>query len=47
MNPTTEKERIKQDIKNLKTWLKNDKTAIFKHSIEDQIKIQKQLLKTL
>jgi hypothetical protein len=47
MKSTLEKERIKEDIKNLKNWLRNDKNAIFKHSIKDQIKKQKQLLKTL
>lgn len=47
MESTPEKARIKQDIKNLKNWLRNDKTAIFKHSIKDQIKKQKQLLKTI
>jgi hypothetical protein len=47
MKSTLEKERIKEDIKNLKQWLRNDKNAILKHSIKDQIKKQKQLLKNL
>ena len=42
-----EKQRIKEDIKNLKNWLKDDKNAIFKDSIKEQIKTQKQLLKKL
>ena len=47
MKTQTEKQRIKEDIKNLKNWLKDDKNAIFKDSIKEQIKTQKQLLKKL
>lgn len=43
----TEKKRIKQDIKNLKNWLKDDANLFLKDSIKDQIKRQKELLKTL
>jgi len=47
MKSTTEKKRIRQDIKNLKNWLKDDANTFLKESIKDQIKKQKQLLKTL
>lgn len=44
---STEKKRIRQDIANLKNWLKDDNNSFLKESIKDQIKKQKQLLKTL
>ena len=43
---STEKKRILQDIANLKNWLKDDSNSFLKESIKDQIKKQKQLLKT-
>ncbi len=47
MKSTTEKDRIRQDIENLENWLKNCKFPAMKKDIKEQIKTQKQLLKTL